>query len=200
MEFYKFYKLYYITIPLLSYNLCYTISALSSISSPKNILNYLIETKDTDVVLFKNHLEEVDLKTKIKIIESLIYDVIKKHINNEENPKLVIENLITTTCDLDDDNDFYLINIKNNNEYLKNINEPVLYSLISTCEVIYNINDTLHKINAKILTYEKSYFKKIVLLKLQPELSNIIRYSKILDLRLNLLFDILKVYSPINKL
>jgi hypothetical protein len=56
-----------------------TMTTLSnSITSSKNIVNFFIETKETDIVLFKNHLEEVDLKTKIKIIESLIYDIIKK--------------------------------------------------------------------------------------------------------------------------
>ena len=195
----EFYKLYYITIPLLSYTM--TILS-SSMTTSKNILSFLIETKETDIVLFKNHLEKVDLKTKIMIMESLIYDIIRKNSNDKnilEKLKLEIANLFITDCELDNDN-FYLIDIKKNNEYLKNIDEPVLYSLISTCEVIYHINDNLYKINEKIMLHKKSYFKNIVVLKLQPELSNIIRYSQMLDLRLNLLFDILKIYSPINKI
>lgn len=196
----EFYRLYYITLPLLSYTMN-TIS--SSIATTKNILSFLIETKETDILIFKNHLEEVDLKTKINIIESLIYDVIRKNSDNKnvlDKPKLEMSDLINTNCQLDDDNNFYLIDIKNNNEYFKNIAEPIVYSLISTCEVIYNINDNLYKINEKIINHKKSYLKNIVILKLQPELRNIIRYSKILDLRLKLLFDILKVYSPINKI
>lgn len=195
----EFYKLYYITIPLLSYTM--TILS-SSMTTSKNILSFLIETKETDIVLFKNHLEKVDLKTKIMIMESLIYDIIRKNSADKnilEKLKLEIANLFITDCELDNDN-FYLIDIKNNNEYLKNIDEPVLYSLISTCEVIYHINDNLYKINEKIMLHKKSYFKNIVVLKLQPELSDIIRYSQMLDLRLNLLFDILKIYSPINKI
>ena len=195
----EFYKLYYITIPLLSYTM--TILSISMTTS-KNILSFLIETKETDIVLFKNHLEKVDLKTKIMIMESLIYDIIRKNSNDKnilEKLKLEIANLFITDCELDNDN-FYLIDIKKNNEYLKNIDEPVLYSLISTCEVIYHINDNLYKINEKIMLHKNSYFKNIVVLKLQPELSNIIRYSQMLDLRLNLLFDILKIYSPINKI
>lgn len=195
----EFYKLYYITIPLLSYTM--TILS-SSMTTSKNILSFLIETKETDIVLFKNHLEKVDLKTKVMIIESLIYDIIRKNSNDKnilDKLKLEIANLFITDCELDNDN-FYLIDIKKNNEYLKNIDEPVLYSLISTCEVIYHINDNLYKINEKIMSYKKSYLKNIVVLKLQPELSNIIRYSQMLDLRLNLLFDILKIYSPINKI
>lgn len=195
----EFYKLYYITIPLLSYTM--TILS-SSMTTSKNILSFLIETKETDIVLFKNHLEKVDLKTKIMIMESLIYDIIRKNSNDKnilDKLKLEIANLFITDCELDNDN-FYLIDIKKNNEYLKNIDEPVLYSLISTCEVIYHINDNLYKINEKIMSYKKSYLKNIVVLKLQPELSNIIRYSQMLDLRLNLLFDILKIYSPINKI
>lgn len=194
----EFYKLYYITIPLLSYTM--TILS-SSMTTTKNILSFLIETKETDIVLFKNHLEKVDLKTKIMIMESLIYDIIRKNSNDKnilEKLKLEIANLFITDCE--DNDNFYLIDIKNNNEYLKNIDEPVLYSLISTCEVIYHINDNLYKINEKIMLHKKSYFKNIVVLKLQPELSNIIRYSQMLDLRLNLLFDILKIYSPINKI
>lgn len=194
----EFYKLHYITIPLLSYTM--TILS-SSMTTTKNILSFLIETKETDIVLFKNHLEKVDLKTKIMIMESLIYDIIRKNSNDKnilEKLKLEIANLFITDCE--DNDNFYLIDIKNNNEYLKNIDEPVLYSLISTCEVIYHINDNLYKINEKIMLHKKSYFKNIVVLKLQPELSNIIRYSQMLDLRLNLLFDILKIYSPINKI
>jgi hypothetical protein len=180
------------------------ITISSSITSTKNILNFLIETKETDILIFKNHLEEVDLKTKIKIIESLIYDLIRKNSDDKkiiDNFKLEMLNLINTDSGLhlDDDNNYYLVDIKNN-EYFKNIDEPVLYSLISTCEVIYHINDNLYKINEKIITHKKSYLKNILLLKLQPELNNIIRYSKLLDLRLNLLFDILKLYSPINKI
>ena len=197
----EFFKLYYITLPLLSYTM---ITISSSITSTKNILNFLIETKETDILIFKNHLEEVDLKTKIKIIESLIYDLIIKNSDDKkiiDNLKLEMLNLINTDSGLhlDDDNNYYLVDIKKY-EYFKNIDEPVLYSLISTCEVIYHINDNLYKINEKIITHKKSYLKNILLLKLQPELNNIIRYSKILDLRLNLLFDILKVYSPINKI
>ena len=197
----EIFKLYYITLPLLSYTM---ITISSSITSTKNILNFLIETKETDILIFKNHLEEVDLKTKIKIIESLIYDLIIKNSDDKkiiDNLKLEMLNLINTDSGLhlDDDNNYYLVDIKKY-EYFKNIDEPVLYSLISTCEVIYHINDNLYKINEKIITHKKSYLKNILLLKLQPELNNIIRYSKILDLRLNLLFDILKVYSPINKI
>ena len=195
----ELYKLYNITLPLLTYTMT-TITI--SITTTKYLFSFLIKKKETDIFVFKNHLEEVDLKTKIKIIESLIYDVIIKNSNDQDmldKPKLEVLKLITTGCELED-NDYYLVNIKNNNEYLKNIYEPLLYSLISTCEVIYHINDNLYKINEKITRHNKSYLKNIVILKLEPELSNIIRYSKLLDLRLNLLFDILKVYSPINKI
>lgn len=193
-------NLYYITVPLLSYNLCYTMTTLSnSITSSKNIMNFFIETKETDLNIFRHHLEDVDLKTKVKIIESLICDIVNKN-NNIEDGKIDLKNLITTECHLDDDNNFYLVEVKNNNDYLKNIAEPVLYSLISTCEVISNINNNLQKINEKIMNYEKSYIKNLMVLKLQPELGNIIRYSKILEIRLNLLFDILKVYSSVNKI
>jgi len=195
----EFYKLYYITLPLLSYTMS---TITSSITTTKYLFSFLIKKKETDIFVFKNHLEEVDLKTKIKIIESLIYDVIIKNSNGQDildKPKLEVLKLITKDCELED-NDYYLVNIKNNNEYLKNIYDPILYSLISTCEVIYDINDNLYKINEKILSHNKSYLKNIVILKLEPELSSIIRYSKLLDLRLNLLFDILKVYSPINKI
>lgn len=194
-------NLYYITVPLLSYNLCYTMTTVSnSITSSKNIMNFFIETKETDLNIFRHHLEEVDLKTKLKIIESLICDIVNKNNNNIEERKIDLKNLITTECELDNDSNFYLVEVKNNNDYFKNIAEPVLYSLISTCEVIYHINNNLQKINERIMNYEKSYVKNIMVLKLQPELGHIIRYSKILDIRLNLLFDILKVYSSVNKI
>jgi len=195
----EFFKLYYIALPLLSYNLYFTMNILSnSISSSKNIMNIFISTKDQDIVLFKNHLEEVDLKTKIKVIESLTNDIIKKYCNND-NIKFELKNSIITECEPDKENNFCLVDVKENNEYLKNIDEPVLFSLIAICEIIHNINDNLNNINEKIILHENSYFRNMTILKLQPELSNIIRYSKILDIRLNLLFDILKIYSPIIK-
>lgn len=196
----ELFKLYYITVPLLSYNLCYTMTTLSnSITSSKNIMNFFIENKETDIILFKNHLEDVDLKTKIKIIESLVYDVIKKYNKNKNNIDILnidLKNVIANDCELDEENNFYLVETKKNNDLFKNIDEPVLYSLISTCEIVYYINDNLQKMNEKIIQYEKSYLKNIIVLKLQPELSDIIRYSKILDIRLKLLFDILKIYLP----
>lgn len=196
----EFLQLYYITVPLLSYNLCYTMTTLSnSITSSKNIMNFFIETKETDMVTFKNHLEEFDLKTKVKIIESLIYDIVKKNSNIEKS-NIDFNNLFVTAHELDNENSFYLVEIKNNNDYFKNIPEPVLYSLMSTCEIVYHINDNLQRINEKIMNYEKSYMKNIMVLKLQPELNNITRYSKILDIRLSLLFEILKVYSSVNKI
>lgn len=187
-------KLHYIVLPMLSYNLCHTMNILThSIKSYKNVFN-LFGKRENDMIIFKNFLEEVDLKAKIKVIESLIYDTVKKYCNNDGSTNFF--DIFSSNCELDSENNYYLVNVNNGYEYLKNIDEPLLIALLSTCEIIHIINDNLHKINAKIESYEKSYLKNIVLLKLQPELNEIIRYSKILDLRLNLLLNILKVYSP----
>ena len=55
-------------------------------------------------------MEKVDLKTKIMIMESLIYDIIRKNSNDKnilDKLKLEIANLFITDCELDNDN-FYL--------------------------------------------------------------------------------------------
>lgn len=59
-----------------------------------------------------------------------------------------------------------------------------------------NINSTLMDINNKINDYKKTYMKNIISLSLQEELKKLHKQINILDKRLQLLFELLKIYLP----
>ena len=78
MDILKIY--YYTSIPLLTCNiLFYSITSLSnSITSSQNVFKFIVDHKDCDSIIFKNITTDLDLENKLKIVESLIYDIIKK--------------------------------------------------------------------------------------------------------------------------
>ncbi len=198
-------KLYYYTgLPLLTCNmLFYSITSLSaSISSSQNVVKFIAEHKDCDSVIFKNEIAETDLENKLKIVESLIYDIIKKFSkNNEEfeSTKKDIQFPQITETNLIENNDFSLIEIKSPTNILERIDEPIKLALISTSETMQNINTLLMEMRDKINNHNKSYIKNILALSLQIELKNLHRQVKILDSRLYLLLELLKVYLPIRE-
>jgi len=68
-------------------------------------------------------------------------------------------------------------------------------SLISLCESVYNILNLMKIIHEKILRYKNSYIKSLVALKLKGEMNKLNNLSKILDIRTNLFFDLVKIYK-----
>ena len=198
-------KLYYYTgLPLLTCNmLFYSITSLStSISSSQNVVKFIAEHKDCDSVIFKNEIAETDLENKLRIVESLIYDIIKKHcLNNDEfeRTKKDIQQPQITDTNLIENNEFALVEIKSPLAVLERIDEPIKLALISTSETVQNIHILLMEMRDKINNHNKSYIKTILSLSLQIELKNLNRQIKILDSRLHFLLELLKVYLPIRE-
>ncbi len=195
---------YYTSVPIITCNmLLYSITSLSnSISSSQNVVKFISQHKDCDSIIFKNELVEMDLENKLRIVESLIYSVIKKFTldNNEfEFAKKEIQNPKLVSNKMTENNEFTLVEIESSTLVFKRIDEPVKISLISTCEIVQNINALILKINEKINNYKKSYMKNIISLSLKLELSHLHKYVKILDSRLQLLFELLKIYLPLSK-
>jgi hypothetical protein len=195
---------YYTSMPLLTCNmLFYSITSLStSISSSQNVVKFIAEHKDCDSIIFKNEIAETDLENKLRIIESLIYDIIKKFsMNNEEfeRTKKGIQQPQITDTHLIENNEFALVEIKSPTTVLERIDEPIKLALISTSETVQNINALLMEMRDKINNHNKSYIKTILSISLQIELKNLNRQIKILDSRLHFLLELLKVYLPIRE-
>jgi hypothetical protein len=184
--------------------LFYSITSLSaSISSSQNVVKFISEHKECDSILFKNEIIENDLKNKLRIVESLIFDIIKKCcVNNDEyeQTKKDIQQLQINNVDiLLEDNEFALVEMKSNNPVLERIDEPIKLALISTSEIVQNINSLLIEICDKINNHNKSYIKNIIALSLKNELKTLNRQIKILDNRLYLLLELIKIYIPIRE-
>ena len=195
---------YYTSMPLLTCNmLFYSITSLStSISSSQNVVKFIAEHKDCDSVIFKNEIAETDLENKLRIIESLIYDIIKKYSKNAdefERTKKDIQQPQITDTDLIENNEFALVEMKSPTNVLERIDEPIKLALISTSETVQSINTLLMEMRDKINNHNKSYIKTILALSLQIELKNLHRQIKILDSRLHFLLELLKVYMPIRE-
>ena len=198
-------RLYYYTgLPLLTCNmLFYSITSLStSISSSQNVVKFIAEHKDCDSVIFKNEIAETDLENKLRIVESLIYDIIKKFsMNNDEfeRTKKGIQQPQITDTNLIENNEFALVEMKSPLNVLERIDEPIKLALISTSETVQSINILLMEMRDKINNHNKSYIKTILALSLQIELKNLHKQVKILDSRLHLLLELLKIYLPIRE-
>ncbi len=194
-------KLYYYTsVPLLTCNiLFYSVTTLSnSITSTQNVFKFIYEHKDSDYEVFKNELETLDLHNKLRIIESLIFDTIRKYCNTEEEYKYIKEDIKNPLITSDDFKieDYSIINLENRIQIFERIEEPVRYALLTTSEAVQNINIIINNIHQKVLENEQSYIKNFVTLKLTNELSQLHKNVKLLDLRIQMLFDLLKVYMP----
>lgn len=193
---------YYTGIPILTCNmLFYSIQALStSITSSQNVVRFISEHKACDSTVFKNEIETLDLQNKLKVVESLIFDIIKRHCYSDVEISDIKQNISTplVTCNtLEDTNGFEMVEFKNRFAVLERVAEPIRYSLLSTCETVVNINELMLKIREKIVTHNQSYLNKIVSLCLQTEINELKKNVKILDMRLELLLNLLKIYVPI---
>jgi len=195
---------YYTSVPLLTCNmLFYSITSLStSISSSQNVVKFISEHKDCDSVIFTNEIADIDLENKLKLIESLIYDVIKKFSKNhdefERTKKGILYPQISDT-QLGENNEFALIEIKSPLTVLERMDEPIKLALMSTSDSVQQINNLLIEIRDKIYNYNKSYVKSILSLSLQNELRKLHRQIKILDNRTFFLLELLKLYLPIRE-
>ena len=181
--------------------LFYSITSLSaSISSSQNVVKFISEHKDSDAVIFKNEIVERDLENKLRIIESLIYDIIRKFsMNNDEFEQTKQHIQHPQIMEIESSNDFSLVEVKYSSNILERIDDPIKMALISTSETVYNINCLLMEIRNKINNHNTSYIKSIIAISLQPELKRLHAFINVLDSRLHLLFELLKIYMPVKK-
>jgi hypothetical protein len=194
-------KLYYYTsVPLLTCNiLFYSVTTLSnSITSTQNVFKFVYEHKSNDFEIFKNEIESLDLYNKLKIIESLIFDIIKKYCSTDDEFNRLKENITNPLITSADDGviDFTVINLENKVSIFERIEEPLRYALLITSEAVQNINTVINNIHQKVLQNNSSYLKGFINLKLTNELSCLNKNVKLLDIRIQILFDLLKVYIP----
>lgn len=183
--------------------LFYSITILStSITSSQNVIKFVTENKTCDSIKFKNELETLDIFHKLKIIESLIYDILKKYCNtNEEFDELKTNILSPQLLKESVEDDFIIvdINVKNINisdkyNFLNKMEEPLKNALFSTIEVVQNINNIITQIYDKIISHNNSYLKQIITLCLQNDIKLLTKYATLLDKRLQLLFELIKIY------
>ena len=192
---------YYTSVPIITCNLLfYSISALStSITSSQNVVKFISEHKDCDSILFQNELQTNDTINKLKIIESFIYDILKKHSNNHEEYEELKHNLASLNVINELQDGFTLIEMKvPNTHILERINEPIRYALLSTSEIVQQINNNLIVCNNKIKDYKQSYVKNIMSLCLQKELNDFKKQTNILDKRFDILLKLLQIYHSAN--
>jgi len=171
---------YYTSVPLLTCNtLFYAMSALStSITSSQNVFKFISEHKDCDSILFKKEIEICDLQNKLDIIESLILDVVKRYSKTKEEYEQIKTNILSPIFEIKEISDYSVIEQNIKLEVLDRIEEPLKISLISTSDIVQNINITLENIYDKIKNHKNSYLNKLVTLCLQIELNNL-RYLTI---------------------
>jgi hypothetical protein len=205
MDFLTIY--YYTSLPILSCNLLfYSISNLStSITSSQNVIKFVSDHAYCDNIIFQNNIDKHDLLNKLKIIQSLIYDIIKKYCNDDDTKfnKIIqeIDNpdtiFLSTFIDFED----YLIvdplTKKDIVESLKIIDEPVKLSIMSTSSVIFQLSNLFEKVKLKIDTYNNSYKKHFHSINLKTEISELDKLTKLLEMRLSMLIDLLKIYMPV---
>lgn len=205
MDFLTIY--YYTSLPILSCNLLfYSISNLStSITSSQNVIKFVSDNAYCDSIVFQNNINKHDLLSRLKIIQSLIYDIIKKYCNDDETKfnKIMDEiknpdNVFTAT--LINFEDYLLvdpISKKDILETLQVIDEPVKLSIIATSSVVFQLSELFEKVKSKVDIYNNSFKKHFSSIHLKPELSELDKLTKLLDTRLTMLIDLLKIYMPI---
>ena len=205
------YSLYYYTtmpaltcLPILTCNIIfYSLMTLSnSITSSKKVLRFISDNKDCDSVVFNNEIVMLDIENKLRIIHSLIFDVIKKYcISTEEYEQFQkdINNPIYEIGKIDETIDFELIDFKIHKTLIERINEPLWYALLSTSETVQYIYNTINATNIKIVKHRQNYVSKLFRLCLKNEITRLTKQSILLDSRLHMLFELLKIYMPIQK-
>jgi hypothetical protein len=140
-------------------------------------------------------------------VESLVYDIIRKFsVDKEEFEKTKREILnpsITDSVSVGGGSvgfDFALVEVSSSNaSVLDRIDEPLKYSVISVSETLYNLNEVLVDIRKKINGHQNSYVRNFLSLSLKNELHRLNKQIKVLDIRTNLLLDLLKIYLPFVK-
>jgi hypothetical protein len=205
MDFLTIY--YYTSLPILSCNLLfYSIANLStSITSSQNVIKFVSDHVYCDNVIFQNNINKHDLLSRLKIIQSLIYDIVKKYCNDDETKFNKMIDEINNPDSLFSSSfvefeDYLLvdpISKKDILETLQVIDEPVKLSIIATSSVVFQISELFEKVKIKVDAYDNSIKKHFSSIQLKNEISELDKLINLLDTRLSMLVDLLKIYMPI---
>jgi len=170
----------------------------NSITSTQNVFKFVYQNKDSDFELFKHELDSLDLYNKLKIIESLIFDIIHKYCKTDEEFNCIKDAIKNPLITVDDNKikDYLFVNLENKISIFEKMEEPIRYTLLITSEAVQNINNIINVIHNKVLEKEQSYFKGFITVKLTNELVQLHKNVKLLDMRIQILFDLLKIYMP----
>ena len=194
---------YYASMPLLTCNiLYYSLTALSaSIVSTQNVSKFIYEHPLSDTIIFKREMEQMDLHTKLKIVEALIYDIIRTHCDTDEEYEMIKHDMSTRdnskTIGIaeDKENDILLVDIKYKIQAFEKMKQPVRISLVSLSDTVQQVNKAIENIKDKIVKHNKSYFRSVSTINLQEEIELLKKYGQLLDTRLHMFMELLKVYK-----
>jgi hypothetical protein len=179
-------------------------SISTSIKATTGIISYLLSSKETDLILFKNELTVSDMCNNLNVILTLIEDIVKKH--NKINPTKIVElndndcvDIIMEGNNLEESCLVLSDNIKVNKKCI-NLSEPVKKALFSTYEVIEEIKKILNGVHQRTIRHEKKYLKGWRTLNLSKEINEIKNINIIFEKRIKMLFEIIKIYQHSNNI
>lgn len=179
-------------------------SLSSNILSSYNFYYFIISNTSNDYQNYQQEIISTDLANKLLISSSLIKDIIKKYHFDSNINNISIETIIKNyneqvKIEVLQDEEFNIISHIQNNSIITNIPEPVKISIGSTLEIIEKINSILELIHLKIKSHSNSFIKYIKKIDIKNEVEILINYDKIFEKRLNLLFEIIKIYNHVIK-
>ena len=179
-------------------------SLSSNILSSYNFYYFIISNTSNDYQNYQQEIISTDLANKLLISSSLIKDIIKKYHFDSNINNISIETIIKNyneqvKIDVLQDDEFNIISHIQNNSIITNIPEPVKISIGSTLEIIEKINGILELIHLKIKSHSNSFIKYIKKIDIKNEVDILINYDKIFEKRLNLLFEIIRIYNNVIK-
>ena len=179
-------------------------SISTSIRATTGLIGYLLSSKETDLILFKNELTVSDMCNNLNVILTLIEDIVKKH--NKINPTKIVElndndcvDIIMEGNNLEESCLVLSNNIKVNKKCI-NLSEPVKKALFSTYEVIEEIKKILNGVHQRTIRHEQKYFKGWRILNLSKEINEIKNINIIFEKRIKMLFEIIKIYQHSNNI
>ena len=204
MEYVQLY--YYAGIPLITCNmLLYSMSTISSsITSSQNVVKFISEHKDCDSILFKKELENTDIQNKLEIVDALIRDIVKNHCQEDEYEQICNYIRNSQSCHVEEDcssddnkGDFAIIHVKTSipTTFDFDIEEPVKMAIMSTAQIVSELNDDISKISGKIIKHKQSFFTKLLSISLKSEMASFTKHVRIFEQRMDMLFRILNVYK-----
>lgn len=176
------------------------------------IKKYYVKKEDIE------HDKKVDIEHKKVDIDNLLLELFNPKYNLLDESEIIetksstksSTNSSNTVLDKSINNSQAMISFETNNftiiELVKNssidiiIPEPIKISLLSTLEIINKINNILEKVKNKILQHEKSYLKNIIKINIYNEINEIINLTNLFNLRLDMLFKLLKIYQCLHSI